>query len=455
MNCFRLFSIACLLLLIACQDEKIGELDDTDKSLALVPRMNDFTERKMKSVYLWADRVSSRKVSLELPPIEFFNKLVYHEEDPWSYIDNNNSGTGANIEGYDDQFGYDLQFYSGLDQLFAQVCYVYPNTPAARAGLKRGDIILKNNGEYLTYSNLNELNTAEHVEIELAEIVENTLFLRDHKIKLRATKTDVNPVLLDTVLNYYGHKIGYLHYTEFADNQENSLKTLSITTDNLKQAGIQSLILDLRYNQGGYLTAARHLCSLIAPQSVIENESLLISKHWNEEYQKKYAGSKNMLEERFDKGVAAHNLNLQHLYVITSQRTASASELVISGLKPYLKSITLIGSTTRGKYVASTAFQPNDNELHNWVLHPIVFAYKNAGNESVKGGLPAQIEIKEAPQTMLPLGDIREPLLRAALNTITNRPQETEATTRGENRFTPIESATDKRRSLLLVPAQL
>lgn len=405
------------LCLHACTlDEAFS--DATDKSLPPVARMNDFTESKMKTIYLWAEEVKDRQPDLNEYPVNFFQSLVYAVKDPWSYIDGHYAESSADVRGFDNGFGYCLQLYYNSAFAYAWVCYVYPHTPAAEAGLKRGDIIYKINGEPVNIFNYSQLYASSLLQIELANLQQTnngfTLVPQPTSYTLLPRHTEVNPVIVKKILRKNNHKVGYLHYTEFMDNGKNNLSDLTEVIRYFKKNHIDELILDLRYNRGGYLSAARHLCSLLAPSSAVSNEDLLITKQWNKEYHKKMV-RKNLVAEHFDKETQADNLDLRRLYVITGELTASASELLISGLKPYLDEVILVGSQTQGKYVGAYTYQPDDPEITNWAIHPIVFSYRNARGESVEGGLMPDYLLTENEYNNLPLGNPEEKLLKTTL----------------------------------------
>lgn len=445
--------ICCALIFIAfftaCSEEGIKDPYATDKDLPATQRMNEYTEQVMKSVYLWAGNVRSRQVDRDLPSDTFFYRLKYDAADKWSYIDNTSGSPSADTDGTDNKYGYYLAFYLDMFGVYAQVCYVYPGSPAAKAGLKRGDIILRKNGVSLNTKNYQSLYGTSGITLSVGTI-ENYYneSLPVNNIQLTPQKITINPILVDTIIQYNGKKIGYLHYTEFADNKSTSLYDLKVTISRFKQAGIDEFILDLRYNQGGYLTAARQLCSLLAPEADVSNEAILIKKEWNEEYQQKYKGQSAYMEERLDRRVLAENLNLKRMYAIVSDKTASASELVISGLRPYIPEITLIGTTTHGKNAASISYTPNDSDISHWTLHPIVFEYRNAAGESVKGGISPTYSQKESYSYLKPLGDIEEPLLKTALALIAGNPPVSAA--RSSETSKKLESVYDRQHNRLI-----
>lgn len=406
----------------ACSKDDVKP-DDEDQHLPASERLNKFVEKQMKDVYLWADQVRDRNVSLTLNPQEFLDALKYKDEDRWSVLIGEEQTTKSISDGRETSFGFKLQFYRyNNTQIFAMVLYVYPGSPAEQAGLRRGNLIFKYNGEALSMSNYIQFAGAREATVQVGTILDNTIHLSDRNYELAARQMDINPVLLDTIIVSGGKKIGYLFYTEFFDNQTTSLDALTETIGKFKQAQINDFILDLRYNPGGALTSAKRLCSLLAPANNVQREDLLITKQWNDKYQQAYQNTPRSVEEHLDPSVLAENLNLQRIYILVSDRSASASELVTSGLKPYMQVIT-IGNRTAGKYVGSIELTPKDDpELAQWTLYPIVFSYKNRDGESVKGGISPLYAAVESTDILYPLCDPADPLFGAALNLIGGQP---------------------------------
>ena len=122
-------------------------------------------------------------------------------------------------------------------------------------------------------------------------------------------------------------------------------------------------------------------------------------------------------------GTPIQTLNLPKVYILTSKRTASASELIINGLKPYL-TVIQIGDKTVGKNLASITLK-DKTQGSKWAMQPIVLRSENAaGFGHYETGLVPNFEIKEDVRNLGTLGDENEPLLAKALELITGMPQQ-------------------------------
>ena len=254
---------------------------------------------------------------------------------------------------------------------------------------------------------------------------------------MSSSELTINPILLSKIIETDGKKIGYLVYNQYI-NEYNA--QLTSVFQNFKDQQVDDVVIDLRFNSGGYVDAAIHLSSILAPSSAVSTPSILIKKQWNQFYQDYWAKNNvtNQLQTTFDKTVAV-NLNLAKVYFLTSQSSASASELTIVGLQPYMEVIT-IGEATSGKYTASSTFQPTindegdlDPDIDNWAIQPIIFKYANAaGLTDFKDGITPTHPVSEilVASVVPQLGDEDEPLLETAIGLITgNRKKSTQLQT--------------------------
>jgi len=190
-----------------------------------------------------------------------------------------------------------------------------------------------------------------------------------------------------------------------------------------KAAGITDLVLDLRFNSGGTETAANNLASLIGLS--VNNSKLFAKREYNEGVKEAILNDPSLGEdfltsEFFTK---SQNIGTQlsngRVYILTSSRTASASELVINALKPYMD-VFLIGDVTYGKNVGSISIYEENDPKNQWGMQPIVVKIYNSENKSdYSNGFTPNILDKDNSLYLYPLGDAREALLRHAIEHIT------------------------------------
>jgi C-terminal processing protease CtpA/Prc len=245
-------------------------------------------------------------------------------------------------------------------------------------------------------------------------------------IDLVAEKMQLSSIIEKKVFDIEGKKIGYLFYSDFFGGSE---KELNEVFHWFQEEGVGDVVLDLRYNPGGYVNVATHLSSILAPMDVVNSEKVLVTYQWNAGYQAYWEQEKQYARLRtvFNKSVPV-NMNLQRLYVFTTSSSASASELVITGLDPYMEVIK-IGGASHGKYTGSSLFRPEtyngktwevDQEIKNWGILPIIFRYANSlGITNFKNGFtPDYIVPDLLLEGVQQLGDPNEPFLGKALELI-------------------------------------
>nr|WP_294870797.1 S41 family peptidase [uncultured Pedobacter sp.] len=247
------------------------------------------------------------------------------------------------------------------------VTAVYPNSPAAKAGFKRGDEITSVNG--VTYGT----NFSVEVDKIQSALEGATITLMGKNGSVSFTKTlnkslyKSSPIYKDTVFTASSKKIGYLAYARFS-NKENSESALTAVFNNFAAKGVTDLIVDLRYNGGGYISTAQHLINLIAPTGT---SGVMFTEHFNATMQNKKATILKNQPAVNDDGQAVGtyfdedytvsgntttfqktgNLTgVKNIVFIVEQYTASASELVINSLKPHM-TVKLVGETSYGKPV--------------------------------------------------------------------------------------------------------
>lgn len=314
---------------------------------------------------------------------------------------------------------------SGTEHLFAFLQYVIPNTPAAEAGLSRGTVFTEINGKKMTLSNLESLLDSNTLTINIGKVENGSLTLTDETVTLDQESYTTNPVHLVKTLDVDGKKVGYLMYNSFTGNFDQELNQAFAE---LKSQGVEELVLDLRYNGGGSVESAVDLASMITGQ--FEGQ-IFMKEQWNKAYQEYLEREKperlvNRFNDTIRTGETIHSLNLSRVYVLATEGTASASELIINGLEPYID-VVQVGETTTGKFQASTTLYDSEdftkdtevNNNHTYALQPLVLKSANAaGKSDYIDGLKPDIELSENINNLGVLGEPTEPFLQAALNHI-------------------------------------
>ncbi len=393
-------------------------------------------ESEMREKYYWYSEIpAASSLNYQLGVPDFFESLLSSKDGKhndssdyfYSYIESTSdvSASTRGISQIDYSYGFEFQLYKveGSVDYYVHILYVAPSSPAAEAGLKRGDWILKINNKAIDNSNSATLLGGNAATLSVANYkkTESSSWTNIRTINITSARTiEDDPLYYHNVYtSSTGKKVGYLVYNHFtADKDENKgdgmydTKLLSWSKD---FAGVNEFILDLRYNNGGLISCAQLLATILAPSDALGSIFCIEEfngKSWIQKKSNLYYNS-NLIKS----GI---NLNLKTIYVLVTDMTASASELVINGLKPYANVI-LIGTKTEGKNVGSITIE--DESKYDWYMQPIVCKLYNAENKSdYEDGMTVNYELDEARlqnmDSFLELGDTNELLLNAALSII-------------------------------------
>ena len=422
--------VLLLILLTSCGEDRTGEF------YALIEdRM--WIEEVMRENYLWAEDmpVIEKEDDYFQEPATFFKNMLSKNAmngkgDKYSYMEEtkveNKEETRASTLERTSTYGMEFVLTSDptgtTAHTFARVLYVLNDSPAQKAGIERGDWISAINEERITSDNYPKLMQGGALSLTRSQIIntENGLGwqVRDVLNMGASVAMEINPFLVNTILEVEGKKIAYLVYNEFATGPKNE-GTESVYNEQMKQIFAQfkaqspdAFILDLRYNNGGFLQCAQALGSLLAPSTTMGKD--FVNLTFNAK------ANPPIIRYPFDTEYANANLNLNKIYILTGSQTASASEAVINGLIPYMgaENVILIGTKTEGKNVAMSSFK---NETHGLTLWPVIAYVSNANNEGeYSEGFEPTYKLNENTITQwYPLGNPEEYLLKNTISLIT------------------------------------
>ena len=384
-------TVVLTMLCSACGEDRTHEYEEKTQK-------DRWIETQMKQYYLWyADMPTLKETSYFNDPETFFKSLLSTKcrsgkGDTFSYFeetDDTTEGASSNIYLDDTStYGFDFAIYSDptgkTTHRMARVLYVLADTPAAKAGLRRGDWIVSINGYNITANNSSELINGDAITLSVCDLGvkqsgETVEYVWGDATDLSLSASvsiESNPFYYVGIIDdtsYSGKKVGYMMYDHFAEGTDTeSTKYRDKMKEHFayfKSNGVTDFILDLRYNPGGYVTCVTDLCSYLAPASSLGQP--LYTLKYND------LNTSSNKTTMLSTDAAAENLNLSTLYVITSQYTASASEATIQCLKPYMD-VKVLGSTTVGKNCASLEFKSD----YGFTLHPIVAYLYNSKDES-------------------------------------------------------------------------
>ena len=412
-----------LTVLSACKKNTWDNSKDNAEEIQMV---NAYIEAYCKDAYLWIDRVNTAGIDpkKESKPADLFEKYMYRTLDKWSYLTDDAKKLFEQHEGVQTTYGMGFalgEFNNQAGTYFAVVFYVYPDSPAKAAGVKRGDIIMNINNQPITESNYMELYNSSSISIQLAKIEAGGMALTGKSFSMTAIKMYEDPVQAYKIIERDGHKIGYLCYTDYVEGSHAKLKQIF---REFKTAGVNELVLDLRYNLGGAVNTAQYLSSILVPTNVALNKEIYLKEVWNSQYNEYWQKRGEEMNIRFVDSLQDVNLNLNTLYVLTTGNTASASEATIVGLMPYMNVVT-IGGTTYGKYCAAALMQfENDKgivpEIADWAMSLIIYKFANANDlTDFTAGLSPDYPVEDNFRNYLEFGDENDPLFATAISLIT------------------------------------
>ena len=369
----------------------------------------------MRQHYLWYDQMPEFDDLNYFRTPSTFLSTVISDDDDFSSVDtlDNSLATGYGFE-------YSLSTATDNDTAYyAMVTYVMTDSPAAEAGLERGEWVMTIDGEWITGDNDTLLDSGSEARFLIGKYqtyttvtddtleTETTGVLADRTITMPAAReVDDDIVPVSTIVN---DAVGYIVYNSFDPDADEALLNFSALC---AEAGVTDVVVDLRYNEGGDISSAQLLATLLCPASALGSDMATL------EYNDLQTAKNRTLT--FDSDLltgGAQNLNLSTVYFLTTATTSGTAEVLIHCLQPYMDVVTL-GRTTDGFYIGTEDFT---NTTYNWVLHLAVCHIYNAdGEEFTSSGFSPDKTVNHLNNalTVLPLGDPDEAMLSAALSLI-------------------------------------
>lgn len=381
-----------LTLLVACSTPSYPSGIDRPATITDLDReVIDYIDKRLEEEYYWLDEVLQRGGSFNRN-VEWsrylgsaLGHLTTNADDGYvnskgarvfySYI--TNLGSSSRAGNTTIGFGIDLHYtivLVGEESYGFVVNSVYPNSPAYHSGIQRGDVIITINGSYITPGNYQtlfnsiQLNTASSLQLELQRQNAPSEQERAISASLQRASYPETPIAHAEVLSIEGvdKRIGYLVYNSFDSSFNEELKA---TLMNFKAEAIDELILDLRSNSGGSVNSAVLLCSSIWGNA--HEGELLFELRRNP----KNLSDNRTTECRIEATEAS--LDLERLTVICSHYSASAAEMIITGLRGVNVPVTLIGRRTEGKNCGMDVTRRSIGSLY-LEYAPITFMCYNA-----------------------------------------------------------------------------
>jgi C-terminal processing protease CtpA/Prc len=445
----KIMNIKKLLFLFVATSVVTVSCTDQDDNLFSVPaniEVQDFVWKGLNLWYFWqgevADLADSKVDDAEAyiaflqgypNPADLFEDLR-HPDDRFSVIVSDYDVLQNSQQGTSATNGVDIRYIflnNGSSEVIGYVRYIVPGSDADGKDIRRGDIVYAVNGQSLffnseTDNNLNLLDPTSYT-FNLADLtVTNgvrSITPNGRNVDLTKTNITENPILVNTVIDVGTKKVGYIMYNQFISNFDTQLNGVFA---NFQGQGVTDLVLDLRYNPGGFVSSAINLGSMITGQF---DGQLFTKFRYNDKIQPQLtdAQENRYFTNALGNGTAISSLGLTKVYVLTTGSTASASELVINSLEPYID-VVQVGTTTTGKNEASVSLYDSpswtfgDEQLnpnHKWAMQPLISRLENsAGFSNYTNGLNPDIELSEDLTNLGILGDETEPLLAAALANI-------------------------------------
>lgn len=415
---------ACALLVaVGCKKEPGAKPNPTGE--VTFAEINQWVVDSMRYYYFWNTSIpQDRNLNFDAHPTDFFETLLARPADRFSWIQNNEE-LRNDLSGIIRTSGLGVSFFRiGESNAGVAVRFVHKGSPADLAGIKRGDIFIRVNGQLLTLAGTSVQNADALFGNDPFTVTYGILSGSDITPGDDVSLTPVEgfqekAIHLDSVIvTPNGTKVGYLFYNRFLQAQSQELID---AFGQLKAAEVTELIIDERYNSGGSVSTAALLASLIHKDFDINMP--FIQYVFNSNLRDATLTYAELYGAANAQVVSNVNLGLNRVYVLATGSSASASELLINNLRPIMgpTNVIHIGTPTVGKDDASITISNSSRRFsgeNDWGIQPIVLKYKNRDGEGdFVNGLPPTHNVSET-LPYAPMGSGTDPLIAKALSLI-------------------------------------
>lgn len=401
--------LAFFPLIFSSSCEKDPPLNEPGSNEAI----NRWTMEQMRQYYYWNDKITQTNDYKQSPDL-FFKSILFQDDHYSTILQTLNSDTYGNT--LTNTFGFDMVQFQNQSETVQLITQVVPFSEADLLGLRRGDRVTHINNVLLDNTELKSLLN-QSLQLPLIQLTRN-----DGKIFKLPSSYISQPIVYTSKVISSSSKVGYVFLSQF---DFSGAYPLLEVIQNFKSAKTDELIVDLRYNPGGQVAFASFCALLMADIKELDVFA-------------RYRGNKNLktMEDTFESAlqrqpdgysfaaeeVLKQGLHLKRIYILTGPNTASAAEMLINGLKPYVE-IIQVGDKTFGKDMASaTIVTPEDirGTERAWHLIPMIYKiYNKADRGNYNNGIiPQKVTNEFASLPLVPIGDTRDPLIQEVLQKI-------------------------------------
>ena len=355
--------LAISALVSSCGEDRSGEY------YALITTQTWMYETMQQEYLYYQDIPEKKSLNFFNKPSDFLNSMVSSKDkksgSTFSHIDSVFVTTRSTST--TPTFGFEGTMVRAENGSYGiRVLYTQENSPAEEVGLKRGDLIIAANNKKINSSDLFYITSPKEAYLFTMGKLNERGFDTLQTVQMPSPRIVENKnIYKSDIMEIGGKRVAYIMYNEFGNNDAENLKQLF---KDIAGQSVDDIILDLRYNPGGYVNIAQLVSTNLAPQEAMG--SVFLKMTHNDKI-----NQTDILN--FEQSLLANGspVNYKNLYVITSSNTASASEIVINCLRPYMAGrLIQVGTATFGKNVAQQLYTDEEKApmLEFWMTNSLL-----------------------------------------------------------------------------------